>query len=87
MKNNEILAGIGAGLGILLFLITAPALGVLFGWLGGFLVELVLGSKPTEWLNLTFNTDRFARGDLPKITAVLAIIGSYFKTKVTAKSE
>lgn len=87
MKNNEILAVLGAFMLTLGLLVIAPALGVLFGWLGGFLVELVLGSKPTEWLNLTFNTDRFTKGDLPKITAVLAIIGSYFRTKVTTNSE
>ena len=87
MRNNEFLAGLGAFAAALLLILIAPALGVLFGWLGGFLVELFLGEKPTEWLNLTFGTDRFARGDLPKITAVLAIIGSYFRTSVKAKSE
>ena len=77
---------VGAIIAFIALFIFAPAFGVMLGWLGGFLVEMVLGSKPTEWLNLTFNTDRFAKGDLPKITAVLAIIGSYFKTSVT-KSE
>ncbi len=83
MNKTETTGAIIAGAILLIF---GPALGVLLGWLGGFLIELFLGAKPTEWLNLALNTDRFAKGDLPKITAVLAIIGSYFKTSVT-KSE
>ena len=81
MENKTELAGVIIAF-VILF-IFGPAFGALLGWLGGFLIELVLGAKPTEWLNLTFNTDRFAKGDLPKITAVLAIIGSYFKSSVS----
>lgn len=81
MENKTELAGVIIAF-VILF-IFGPAFGALLGWLGGFLIELVLGAKPIEWLNLTFNTDRFAKGDLPKITAVLAIIGSYFKSSVS----
>lgn len=84
MENKSSL--IGGFVAIIILFIIGPAFGTLLGWISGYLIELVLGTKPTEWLNLTFNTERFAKGDLPKITAVLAIIGSYFKTRV-AKNE
>ena len=64
-------------------LIIAPTLYVLSGWLAGFLIELFLGTKPTDWLNLIFDTDRFSKGDLPKVTATLAVIGNYFRVVVT----
>lgn len=77
---KQVISVVLASLAVLAMFVIYPAIIVLFGWLGGFLVELFLGSRPTEWMNLMFNTDRFVEGDLPKVTAVLAIIGSYFRS-------
>ena len=72
---------------LIITILIMPAIVFLFGWLGGFLVELILGNMPTDWLNYVLNTDRFAKGDLAKITALLAVVGAYLKAKVTVKSE
>ncbi len=84
-KDFVVLAG--AIITLLITLIFMPALVFIFGWLGGFLVESFLGDLPTGWLNHLLGTDRFAKGDLAKITAILAVIGMYLKAKVNVKSE
>lgn len=83
MKNNSLLLVAGGILAIIGIIILHPTLSFLVGWLSGFLVELFLGDIPANWLNHVFDTDRFAKGDLAKITALLAVVSSFLRTKVT----
>lgn len=72
--KNQVFVSIGTIIAWGILLIIAPAFAVAYGWLLGFLIELLLGARPTEWLNHALGTERFAKGDIAKITALLAII-------------
>lgn len=86
---NKFLAGLGAiaaiGAIIMLFLVI-PIAAVAIGWIAGFMVSLVFGDMVAEGFNALFNTARFAKGDIPTITATLALIGSFFQARQTIKS-
>lgn len=72
-------SGVGALIGVIVIaILIAPTLALLIGWLIGYIIELFIGDNPTNWLNVTLGTDRFARGDLPKVTAVLALVAMFF---------
>ena len=87
MSKTQISAVIGTVIGLLFLFLIGPAVGFMIGWLGGFLVELFLGDLPANWLNHLLGTDRFIKGDLARITAFLAVVGSYIRTTVKEKSE
>ena len=66
-------------------LIVAPVIGLAVGWLIGWAIELFTGSFATDGLNKLFGTTRFHEGDFPQITAIVGILGSFFKANISAK--
>ena len=49
-------------------------------YLGGMLLNWIVGAGLIEGINLMFNTTRFTRELIPLTCATLAVIGSYFKS-------
>lgn len=52
-------------------------------YLGGMLLNWIVGARLIEGINLMFNTTRFTRELIPLTCATLAVIGSYFKSDGT----
>lgn len=81
MKSNK-LEGLGvvtliAGfIGLLVF---SPVITFGFAYLGGMLLDWIVGEKLVSGLNLMFGTTRFTRELIPITCATLATIGRYFK--------
>lgn len=78
MKNSEIIevAGIVGAIALLVF---SPVLTFIFAYIGGMLLDWVVGAKLVDGLNLMFDTTRFTRDLIPLACATLATIGRYFK--------
>lgn len=66
--------------GTIILSIFSPVLTFLFAYLGGILLDWVVGVRLVNGLNLIFNTTRFTRDLIPLTCATLAIIGRYFKS-------
>ena len=69
--------------GLVALLVFAPALVFLFAYVGGMLLDWIVGDKLVDGLNLMFNTTRFTRDLIPLTCATLATIGRYFKPSQT----
>ena len=82
MNNNSSLEVIGCGtiiVGFIFLLVFSPVLTFLCAYLGGMLLDWIVGAKLVEGLNLMFDTTRFTRDLIPLTCATLATIGRYFK--------
>ena len=81
MKNSNLeVAGIVSIIaGAVALLVFSPVLTFLCAYLGGMLLDWIVGAKLVEGLNLMFNTTRFTRDLIPLACATLATIGRYFK--------
>ena len=55
----------------------------LFAYLGGMILDWIVGEKLVNGLNLMFDTTRFTRDLIPLTCATLATIGRYFKSSQT----
>lgn len=64
-------------------LVFSPVLTFVFGYLGGMLLDWIVGAKLVNGLNLMFDTTRFTRDLIPLTCATLATIGRYFKSSQT----
>ena len=85
MKTNT-LENVGIGTiiaGLIGILVFSPVLTFLFAYLGGMLLDWIVGAKLVEGLNLMFDTTRFTRDLIPLTCATLATIGRYFKSSQT----
>lgn len=85
-KDGIILTGLGwvtLVVGIICLLVFSPVLTFLFAYLGGMLLDWIVGAKLVDGLNLMFNTTRFTRDLIPLTCATLATIGRYFKSSNT----
>ena len=60
-----------------------PVLTFLFAYLGGLLLNWILGAKLVNGLNLMFDTTRFTRELIPLTCDTLATIGRYFRSTQT----
>lgn len=67
-------------IGLLVF---APVITFGFAYLGGMILDWIVGEKLVNGLNLMFNTTRFTRDLIPLACATLATIGRYFKSSQT----
>lgn len=90
--KNEILDNIGvisAVAGFVALLVFSPVLTFLCAYVGGMLLDWIVGAKLVDGLNLMFDTTRFTRDLIPLTCATLATIGRYFKSSQhnTDKSE
>ena len=54
-----------------------------FAYLGGMILDWIVGEKLVDGLNLIFDTTRFTRDLIPLTCATLATIGRYFKSSQT----
>lgn len=70
----------------IVMLIFAPVLTFVCGYLGGMILDWVVGNKIVAGMNLIFDTTSFSHDLIPLTCGTLAVIGSYFKTSVSAKS-
>ena len=67
-------------IGLLVF---APVITFGFAYLGGMILDWIVGDKLVNGLNLMFDTTRFTRDLIPLTCATLATIGRYFKSSQT----
>lgn len=85
MKNNT-LEGVGAVsliAGFIGLLVFSPVLTFGFAYLGGMILNWIVGARLTDGLNVIFDTTRFTRDLIPLTCATLATIGKYFKSSQT----
>lgn len=68
-------------------LIFSPVITFLLAYIGGMLLDWIVGAKLVEGLNLMFDTTRFTRDLIPLTCATLATIGRYFKSTQSNKKE
>lgn len=73
----------GAIGGFITLLVFAPVLTFWFAYIGGMILNWVVGERLVNGLNLMFNTTRFTRDLIPLACATLATIGKYFKSSQT----
>ena len=65
--------------GFIALFIFSPVLTFLCAYVGGMLLDWIVGAKLVDGLNLMFDTTRFTRDLIPLTCATLATIGRYFK--------
>ena len=82
-KKETVLVYCGAAATVLLLLVFAPVLTFVFAYIGGMLLDWIVGEKLVNGLNLMFDTTRFTRDLIPLTCATLATIGRYFKSLVS----
>ena len=82
-KKETILVHCGAATIVLLLLVFAPVLTFVFAYIGGSLLDWIVGEKLVNGLNLMFDTTRFTRDLIPLTCATLATIGRYFKSSMS----
>jgi len=76
--------GIGAMIiGSLALLVFSPVLTFVFAYIGGVILDWIVGGRLVIGLNLMFDTTRFTREMIPLACATLATIGKYFKASQT----
>lgn len=81
MKNSklEIAGAASLIIGAIALLVFSPVLTFLCAYVGGMLLDWVVGARLVDGLNLMLNTTRFTRDLIPLTCATLATIGRYFK--------
>lgn len=81
MKNSKLEIAEAASLiiGAIALLVFSPVLTFLCAYVGGMLLDWVVGARLVDGLNLMLNTTRFTRDLIPLTCATLATIGRYFK--------
>ena len=79
-KKETVLVYCGAAATVLLLLVFAPVIVFALAYIGGMLLDWLVGEKLVNGLNLMFDTTRFTRDLIPLTCATLATIGRYFKS-------
>lgn len=81
MKNSslETVGIVSVVAGFIALLVFSPVLTFLCAYVGGMLLDWIVGAKLVDGLNLMFDTTRFTRDLIPLTCATLATIGRYFK--------
>lgn len=82
-KKETVLVYCGAAATVLLLLVFVPVLTFVFAYIGGMLLDWLVGEKLVNGLNLMFDTTRFTRELIPLTCATLATIGRYFKSSMS----
>ena len=82
-KKETVLVYCGAAATVLLLLVFVPVLTFVFAYIGGMLLDWLVGEKLVNGLNLMFDTTRFTRDLIPLTCATLATIGRYFKSSMS----
>ena len=79
-SNVEIVGVVSIIGGVIMLLVFSPVLTFMLAYLGGVILDWVVGAKLVNGLNLMFDTTRFTRELIPLTCATLATIGRYFKS-------
>lgn len=81
MKNSslETVGIVSVIVGFIAILVFSPVLTFLCAYVGGMLLDWIVGAKLVDGLNLMFDTTRFTRDLIPLTCATLATIGRYFR--------
>ena len=82
-KKETVLVYCGAATTVVLLLVFAPVLTFVFAYIGGMILDWLVGEKLVNGLNLMFDTTRFTRDLIPLTCATLATIGRYFKSSMS----
>lgn len=82
-KKETVLVYCGAAATVLLLLVFAPVIVFTLAYIGGMLLDWIVGEKLVNGLNLMFDTTRFTRDLIPLTCATLATIGRYFKSSMS----
>lgn len=82
-KKETVLVYCGAAATVLLLLVFAPVIVFALAYIGGMLLDWIVGEKLVNGLNLMFDTTRFTRDLIPLTCATLATIGRYFKSSMS----
>ena len=82
-KKETVLVYCGAAATVLLLLVFTPVLTFVFAYIGGMILDWLVGEKLVNGLNLMFDTTRFTRDLIPLTCATLATIGRYFKSSMS----
>lgn len=82
-KKETIAVYGGATVTVILLLVFAPVLTFAFAYIGGMLLDWLVGESLVNGLNLMFDTTRFTRELIPLTCATLATIGRYFKSSMS----
>lgn len=72
---------------ITIALIISPIITFGAGYLGGMILELIVGDCITSTLNTIFDTTRFTNDLIPPVCAALAVLGSFFKPSIENKKD
>lgn len=85
MKSSklEVVGVISIIAGAIALLVFSPVLTFLCAYVGGMLLDWIVGENLVNGLNLMFDTTRFTRDLIPLTCATLATIGRYFKSSQT----
>lgn len=85
MKNSalENVGAVSVIVGFIGLLVFSPILTFGFAYLGGLILQWIVGDAVTNGLNLMFDTTRFTPDLIPIVCATLATIGKYFKSTQT----
>lgn len=85
MKNSNLslIGGISVIISAIMLLVFSPVLTFVCAYIGGMLLDWIVGAKLVNGLNLMFDTTRFTRDLIPLTCATLATIGRYFKSSQT----
>ena len=86
-KKETVLVYCGAAATVLLLLVFAPVVTFAFAYIGGSLLDWIVGEKLVNGLNLMFDTTRFTRDLIPLTCATLATIGRYFKSSMSNSND
>lgn len=84
LENLGIATVITGFIGLLVFL---PIIVFAFGAFGGWILKLFVGGHVAYGMNVLLGTDRFNPAQLPVLCGTLAVLGSYFKSTTTNKTE
>lgn len=79
MSKLETAGIVSAVIGFVTLLVFSPVLTFFCAYVGGMLLDWIVGAKLVEGLNLMFDTTRFTRDLIPLACATFATIGRYFK--------
>lgn len=80
MENilKTVFATILTAVAFALGLVYVPVISFIFGYIGGIVLNWIVGAQLTSGLNLIFDTTRFTRESLPLVLATVSAVCSYF---------
>lgn len=84
MKEN--MGCITAVLIVIVGMILGPVLYYFGGWITGHILSWLIGDTIVNGMNYLFNTTRFTTDMLPITCGTLGVIGSFFKSSTSTRS-